>query len=216
MELMVSNELTMSSREIADLVESRHDKVRQSIERLANRGVIQLPPLGEVRNHLGQIVKNYIFAGEKGKRDSIIVVAQLSPEFTARLVDRWRYLETRQAPQIPQSFSEALMLAAKQAKQLELQAPKVRCYDKIVNSSNLQNATQVAQKLRLSAIKMNRHLDELRVYNRSVKRGRVFNHWFVEKGYGIMRQTELGYPQPMFTTRGEAWIVEQLTAEGVA
>lgn len=45
--------LTMTSQEIADLVESRHDKVKQSIERLAAGGMIQLPPLGEVRNHIG-------------------------------------------------------------------------------------------------------------------------------------------------------------------
>ncbi|MDC8640324.1 hypothetical protein [Xanthomonas hortorum] len=30
-------------------------------------------------------VKLYSFAGDQGKRDSIVVVAQLSPEFTARL-----------------------------------------------------------------------------------------------------------------------------------
>ncbi len=85
----------MTSREIADLVGSRHDKVRQSIERLAERGTIQLPPLGEVKNHLGQTVMEYVFSGEQGKRDSYIVVAQLSPEFTARLVDRWQELEAR-------------------------------------------------------------------------------------------------------------------------
>ena len=36
------------------LVESRHDDVKRSIVRLADRGVIQLPPLAEVKNHLGQ------------------------------------------------------------------------------------------------------------------------------------------------------------------
>jgi phage regulator Rha-like protein len=40
------NSVTMTSREIADLVESRHDKVKQSIERLAGRGVIGLPRWG--------------------------------------------------------------------------------------------------------------------------------------------------------------------------
>ena len=39
----------------------------------------------------------YVFSGEQGKRDSIIVVAQLSPEFTARLVDRWQALESGEA-----------------------------------------------------------------------------------------------------------------------
>lgn len=85
------DQVTMTSAEIADLVESRHDKVKQSIERLAKRGVIQLPPMGEVQNHLGQRVSVY----SVGKRDSYVIVAQLSPEFTARLVDRWQELEQR-------------------------------------------------------------------------------------------------------------------------
>ena len=80
---------TMSSREIAELVEVRHDSVRRTIERLAERAVIQLPPLVEVKNHLGQTVGEY----RVGKRDSYVIVAQLSPEFTARLVDRWQQLE---------------------------------------------------------------------------------------------------------------------------
>lgn len=101
----------MSSQEIADLVDSRHDKVKQSIERLAIRGVIKLPPLGEVINHLGQTVSVYLV----GKRDSYIIVAQLSPEFTARLVDRWQELESGS---IPKSFAQALRLAADQAEQI--------------------------------------------------------------------------------------------------
>jgi phage regulator Rha-like protein len=87
----------MSSLEIAELVESRHDDVKRSIERLAERGVIQLPPLAEVKNHKGQSVKVY----QVRKRDSFIVVAQLSPEFTARLVDRWQELENKDQPVIP-------------------------------------------------------------------------------------------------------------------
>ncbi|EBF2151593.1 hypothetical protein DIL44_16295 [Salmonella enterica] len=105
--------LTMSSSDIAELVESRHDHVKRSIERLAERGVIELPPMGEVKNHLNQSVSVYLI----GKRDSYIVVAQLSPEFTARLVDRWQELEQAQQQTIPQSFSEALRLAADLAEQ---------------------------------------------------------------------------------------------------
>jgi len=84
---------TMSSAEIAELVGSRHDSVKRSIENLAGKGVIQLPQPVEVKNHLGQTVTEYVFSGERGKRDSIVVVAQLSPQFTAALVDRWQALE---------------------------------------------------------------------------------------------------------------------------
>ncbi|HBS4030063.1 TPA: Rha family transcriptional regulator [Klebsiella pneumoniae] len=86
----------MNSIDIAGLVGSRHDSVKRAIERLAAAGVISQPPMedGE-KSANGVVTKVFIFEGEKGKRDSIIVVAQLSPEFTARLVDRWQELETQ-------------------------------------------------------------------------------------------------------------------------
>ena len=117
--------------------------------------------------------------------------------------------------QVPQSFSEALQLAANQAKQLEEQALKVNYFDKVCDTTGLVNATQVGQKFKMSAVTLNKNLDGLNVYNRSVKRGRAFQQWFVDAGNGIMRQTELGYPQPLFTAKGEQWIIETFTTNGV-
>jgi phage anti-repressor protein len=117
--------------------------------------------------------------------------------------------------QVPQSFAEALQLAANQAKQLEAQAAKVNYFDKVCDTTGLVNATQVGQKFKMSAVTLNKNLDGLNVYNRSVKRGRAFQQWFVDAGNGIMRQTELGYPQPLFTAKGEQWIIETFTTNGV-
>ena len=117
--------------------------------------------------------------------------------------------------QVPQSFSEALQLAANQAKQLEAQAAKVNYFDKVCDTTGLVNATQVGQKFKMSAVTLNKNLDGLNVYNRSIKRGRAFQQWFVDAGNGIMRQTELGYPQPLFTAKGEQWIIETFTTNGV-
>lgn len=210
------NQNSMTSLEIAELVQSRHDKVKQSIERLAERKVIALPPMGVVvkeANNRTYNIEVYIFSGEQGKLDSITVVAQLCPEFTAALVKRWYELENQN--KLPQSFAEALQLAADQARQLELAAPKVQYFDTVVERSNLLNATQVAQKLRMSAMAMNKLLDRLNVYSHGVKRARVFKQWFIDQGFGELKQTELGFSQPMFTTKGEAWIIEKLTSEGV-
>lgn len=223
MSLIIGNQLTMTSGEISDLVGSRHDKVKQSIERLAKNGVIQIPPMGvfEKINNLGKNIqiKHYVFSGVQGKRDSIIVVAQLSPEFTARLVDRWQELEAKQSKpysQIPHSFAEALQLAANQAKLLEQQAPKVEFFDRLVVRDILMNASQVAQKHSLSAVRLNKFLDEFSVYSHAIKRGRVFQQWFIDKGFGKLRQTDQGFSQAMFTPAGEAWICEKLVSEGVA
>lgn len=107
--------------------------------------------------------------------------------------------------------------AKQQAQQaLALAAPKVNFFDKVVERTTLMTATQVAQKLGMSAIKLNKHLDELGIYALGVKRARVFKQWVIDKGLGELKQTELGYSQPLFTTAGEAWIVEHLTSEGVA
>lgn len=146
-ELINGNAIKMTSIEIAELVGSRHDKVKQSIERLAARGVIRNPPMVvfEKINNLGLLrgVEAYVFEGEQGKRDSIIVVAQLSPEFTARLVDRWRELEEA-AVNIPKTLPEALRLAADLAEQkmqlenqLAIAAPKVEFADRVGEASGI-------------------------------------------------------------------------------
>lgn len=92
-----TDKASMTSIEIAELVGSRPDSVKRTIETLAKKGIIQFPQSVEIENKqsLGprRFSSAYVFEGERGKRDSIIVVAQLCPEFTARLVDRWRELE---------------------------------------------------------------------------------------------------------------------------
>lgn len=214
------NQNSITSLDISELVQSELRAVNLSIERLAKRGVIQLPPMVKVENKQSlspnKYTSVYVFSGEQGKLDSITVVAQLCPEFTAALVKRWYELENQNAVQLPQTFAEALQLAADQARQLELAAPKVQYFDTVVERSTLLNATQVAQKLGMSAMAMNKHLDQLNVYSRGVKRARVFQQWFIDKGFGELKQTELGFSQPMFTTKGEAWVIEKLVGEGVA
>lgn len=134
-----------------------------------------------------------------------------------------RELESQQAPKIPQTYAAALIEAGrlaleveKQAEQLAIAAPKVAFVDNCVERSTLLTASQVAQKHKMSAIKMNKFLDELGgVYNKGVKRGRVFCQPFIDKGYGELKQTEIGHSQALFTTLGEQWINEKLISEGV-
>lgn len=91
---------TMTSLEIESLTGSRHDSVKRTIERLAESGVISLPPTVEVkvqRERRAESVEVYVFSGPQGRLDSITVVAQLDPAFTAALVKRWDALETGKA-----------------------------------------------------------------------------------------------------------------------
>jgi len=110
------NTVTMSSREIADLTEKRHDNVMRTIETLYERGAIGLPQFEEVPNPGAGplLLKQY----RVGKRDSYVIVAQLSPEFTAALVDRWQELESKSGLQLP-DFSNPAAAARAWADQVE-------------------------------------------------------------------------------------------------
>ena len=121
MDICILEKPSMTSIEIAELVGKRHDNVKRTIETLDKGGVIVRPQIEvfEKINNLGlrRSVEAYVFEGEQSKRDSIIVVAQLSPEFTARLVDRWRELEE----QVRQPLTEIEMIAAMAANAVQQQ-----------------------------------------------------------------------------------------------
>lgn len=216
--LSTNTQQSMTSLEIAELVNSRHDNVKRTIETLVKQAVITSPQIEE-KPTAGRPSTFYIFTGEQGKRDSIIVVAQLSPEFTARLVDRWAELENQQPKPQELSRMDILQIAMEAEKEnielketIQLQAPKVEFYDKIVDCTGLSSATQVALKHNLTARELNTMLYDLEVYslNMDPKKGKVFRKWFIDQGYGKMKHHVGSNTQPMFTTKGEQWIFDNI------
>lgn len=115
---------------------------------------------------------------------------------------------------LPQTFSEALQLAADQAKQLEIAAPKVDFYDRVADVGNLMTAGVVGKKIGMSAQVLNTNLDHFKVYDKRQK-GRVFNQWFIDKGYGEIKKTENGFNSSKFTNKGEQWVIEKFVSEGI-
>ena len=103
-----SRALTMSSREIAELTGSRHDSVKRSAERLSADQILTSPLVGFDFEHKGNVYQEYRF----NKRDSLVLVARLSPEFTAAVVDRWQYLEEQAVlPAWARNLSKAARIA---------------------------------------------------------------------------------------------------------
>lgn len=160
MNLPGMGEPTMGSREIAELVDSRHDNVKRTIERLAERGVISLPPLEEVkvqRERREETVYEYRI----GKRDSYVIVAQLSPEFTARLVDRWQQLEAearaafdpRKALSDPAALRTLLLQNVEKVIELEGKVeemrPQVQALERIAISEGSMCITDAAKNLQV-------------------------------------------------------------------
>jgi phage regulator Rha-like protein len=100
--------MTMTSRELASVADKRHDNVMRVVESLEEAGLI-LPQIEEVSNEGPgpRFVRQYRLQ----KRDSFVVMARLSPEFTARLVDRWQELEGVASKPVELSRMDILRLA---------------------------------------------------------------------------------------------------------
>lgn len=156
---------TMSSREIADVVDSRHDSVKRAIERLSipqfnddgsikkNAVIVQPPMVNEqFIDKLGRPRAETVY--QLNERESYIVVAQLCPEFTAKLVDHWQSTKNQQVA-IPQNFAQAMRLAAdlyEQNEQLAIErdyavATKAQISDK-KTAQAMNTASQAVKKLK--------------------------------------------------------------------
>ncbi|EPT6928576.1 phage antirepressor KilAC domain-containing protein [Cronobacter turicensis] len=220
---LAGQELFMSSREIASLVGSRHTDVCTAIERLMKKSVIEgytalpytHPQNGQEYHHC-----------QVNKRDSYVIVAQLCPEFTARLVDRWQELESSQQPGVPRSLPEALRLAADLAEQKErlaqelaAAAPKVEFVDRYCSASGSLSFRQVAKLLKAKETDFRLFLIDNEIMYRL---GGVLTprHQHIDAGRfevktGTSATSNHAFSQARFTTKGVKWI-GGLWAEHVA
>lgn len=214
-QIISSTKKTMTSQEIADLVGSRHDSVKRTIERLVEKSVIHIPPTVEKPTG-GRPVEEYVFSGEKGKRDSLVVVAQLSPEFTGALVDRWKELESQQNITLPQSFAEALRLAADQQEQIEQQkellaiaAPKAEFVDKYVDSTGLKGFRQTAKLLSANEARFRDFLLDKKIMYRLGGEWQAYQQHIDAGRFQVKTGSSEGghaFNQTKFTAKGVNWI----------
>lgn len=103
--------LTMSSREIADLCEARHNDVVATIERLFEKGVLR-ESRKTLREYEPQGGGRPTQVYDLTKRDTLVVISGYDAELRAKIIDRWMGLEEQLHDQ---------MLAAHKAKILTLQ-----------------------------------------------------------------------------------------------
>lgn len=207
MNILTQNTKTMSSREIAELTGKQHGHVVRDIE-LLNETLIEesLSIIGEsfYTADNGQVYREFLLT----QAQTIDLMTGYNRNLRVRINRRWQELEQRVATpvfQIPQTLGEALQLAADQAKQLELAAPKVSAYDKLIESTHLKSVGDVAKSIGLrSAQALNKKLEAVRAYDGRCS-NRVWSGWFVEQGLGEMRTTDEGYSSNKMTAKGQAW-----------
>ena len=224
--IVQANSNAITSQDIAALVESRHDKVKQSIERLAGNGVIAQPPMGNgIKSGNGVVAQHYIFSGKQGRIDSIIVVSQLSPQFTAALVHRWDQLEQSVANALPDFTNPAAaarayadQYEAKQIaqEQLAIAQPKVNFYDSVAASSVTMTVSDVAKKMGMTAQQLNVKLVGIGAYDKRRLPKKIFNTGFIKQGFGQMSLTDEGQERNRLTQTGQIYIINRFGSKQVS
>lgn len=94
---MDNGELTMSSREIAQLTKSSHDNVLKTVRRLVKEGIVSGNETPYVHPQNGQTYSEF----HLDYRNTMVVVSGYSPELRARIIDRWMELEGTAVPPQP-------------------------------------------------------------------------------------------------------------------
>lgn len=201
----------VSARELQRFLEVK-DRFSVWIERMISYGFV------ENQDFIGcsfydtlarQHLRDYFISIDMAKEISMIQRSDKGKQARQYFLDCERKLKDQiVTPAIPQSFAEALQLAADQAKQLEIAAPKVNAYDKLIESTHLKSVGDVAKSIGLkSAQALNKKLDAVSAYDGRCS-NRVWSGWFVEQGLGEMRTTDDGYSRNLVTAKGQAWALE--------
>lgn len=210
----------MSSREIAELTRKEHKNVLRVIRDLISGGILdaQIEPLKF--EYRGQMFDYF----EIGKRDTLVLVARLSPEFTAAVIDRWQELEEKNGkPTLPGDYLsalKALTVEVEQRQQLESQlalaAPKVEFVDSYVEAKGSLGFRETCKLLRVKENEFRCLLVDQRVmYYLAGKLTPYSQH--IDAGRFTVKTGEAGnghaFTQVKFTPKGIQWIAGTLMAK---
>jgi phage regulator Rha-like protein len=197
MNSLVEPALTMSSREIAELTGKEHKNVIRTVKDLLAAKILdaQIEPLKF--EYRGQWFDYY----ELKKRDSLVLVARLSPEFTAHIVDRWQELE-KQVKQTnvdlhdPHALRRALLNYTEQVIHLETQKQSLeRTIDTITQTPAGVKFQQACKILNIKQAVLANWLRQ-HSWDRKLNNTRASTYYSQERGYCETKYEEVARVRP--------------------
>lgn len=185
------------------------------------------------------------------KEECLYIATKFNDEARAKLIKRWKELEEQhQKPSLPQNYLEALkslVKAEEEREQLALEnrkqqqeivtiskanmelgnkitemLPKVSYYDQILQSNATMTITQIAQDYGMSAVRMNKELESMRIQHK-VRGQWILYGQFLTGGYIHSRAVDIirsdGRHDVKYntewTTKGRIFLYDALKAKGI-
>lgn len=220
--------VTMSSREIAELTEKRHDNVRRDIEKMLEElGEDILKFEGIYLDSMNREQKQYLLNRELTET----LLLGYSAPLRLKVIRRLRELEDKVNGSnvtflVPKTLPEALRLAADLADTVEEQkavivalAPKAEFHDAVASAINCQTVQEAAKVLCTGQNRLFKWLRErgLLMHDNQPYQSALDAGYFrlVEKQYKDKRGESHTYTQTLVTGKGLAYIQRRFS-EGEA
>lgn len=193
---------SMTSLQIAELTGKKHHHIVRDIRRLLKQGVNETNfGLVDYVDSKGELRPCFKLT----KKGCLILASGYNPILREAIINRWEELETekRITHQVPQTFAQALLLAAQQQEQIEEQQkqiaeqkqlvsaqgelieamkPKVSYCDVILQSQSTTNTTTIAQDYGMCSGKFNKLLHTLGIQHKVGKVWVLYSK-YIGKGY---------------------------------
>lgn len=240
----------MTSLQIAEITGKPHADVMKAIRKMEpawskiNEGNFSLV---EYKDKKGETRPCYSL----NKEECLYIATKFNDEARAKLIKRWKELEEQhQKPSVPQNYLEALkslVKAEEEKQQLALEnkqqqatiltiskenmelgnkitemLPKVSYNDQILQSNATMTITQIAQDYGMSAVRMNKELESMRIQHK-VRGQWILYGQFLTGGYVHSRAVDIirsdGRHDVKYntewTTKGRIFLYDALKAKGI-
>ena len=224
---------TMSSMQIAEVTGKQHQHVMRDIKALLDQGV-DASNFGLISYTDSMNRQQPCY--QLTKKGCLILASGYNALLREKIIDRWSELEAKHQYQVPQSFSQALLLAAQQQEKIELQnkeilaltstitsmEKKVTYMDKIFACPSTVKTTTIAQDYGMSAVAFNKLLHG---YGIQYRIGDVWNLYAKYLPCGYVKDVPFEYRHAngmpsvksnmQWTQKGRAFLYEELKSHGI-
>lgn len=214
--------LTMSTRDIAELCETRHNQIIETVERLFAKGVLR-ESRKTTRTHSpgggGRPTEVY----DLTKRDTLVVASGYDDALRARIIDRWMEIEARDRPDPLAMLSDPAamrhLLLGYADRVIELQGeidaarPQQEALRRIAQADGSLCITDAAKTLQVQPKQLFAHLRSQRwIYTRT---GSHSDIGYQDKiAAGFLEHKVTAVPRPDGTERTVTQV--RVTAKGLA
>lgn len=202
----INQNLTMSSREIAELTGKQHKDVLYDIRKMLIDLELTTAEFSAVyKADNGQEYECF----NLDKENTLILVSGYNVKIRQAIIRRWQELENQQQFTIPQTYGEALIECGRLALEVEAQTKRI---DKLIHTDNSYTTTHIAKEAGFkSANELNRALASAGYIYKQRGVWVLFSK-YSGKGYQEIKQTELDNGKIIYnatwTSLGREWLLD--------